>query len=254
MRDLIAGLKIKRRSEAEEIAEALEGAYLMQRADPREIKKLTFSPSQLGNYQGVCPRYWYLLFDGGTSIDVTDALGFANMQVGIDAHERLQKLFESAGLLIESEKEIQIDDPPIRGFVDVIINWKGEEVVGEIKTTRQEVFLHRAATRKPAPEHLLQVLIYMHALEKQKGFILYENKNNQQILVITVIMNDHNKKILEDAFDWMRQVRAAWEAGTPPKPVFQQRNKICQGCKMYDLCWGGTKPGTILIPKMEVPK
>jgi len=250
VRDLIAGLRIKPRGQAEELAEELEKAYLLMRNQPKTNPKLSFSPSSLGAYQGVCPRYWWLLFDGAERIDVTDALGFANMRVGVAAHDRLEELFRAAGMLIDREIEIRLEDPPIMGYADVLINWKDEEIVGEIKTTRQEVFLHRAMARKPAPEHLLQLLIYMHALGKNKGFVLYENKNTQQILVIPVIMNDHNKKELEDAFGWMREVRAAWEAGTPPKPVFQQRNKICQSCPVYRQCWSDNKPGTITIPKM----
>jgi CRISPR/Cas system-associated exonuclease Cas4 (RecB family) len=252
MRELIAGLKIKPRSQAEEIAETLEAAYIMMRRNPTSNPKLSFAPSGLGAYQGVCPRYWWLLFDGAERIDVTDALGFANMRVGVDAHTRLEDLFKAADLLIDRELEIKMEDPPIMGYADVLINWKGEEIVGEIKTTRQEVFMHRAMQRKPASEHLLQVLIYMHVLKKQKGFILYENKNTQQILVIPVIMNDHNKEELEKAFMWMREVRSAWEAGTPPKPVFQQRNKICQSCPVNKVCWSDAKPGTISIPKMGV--
>ncbi len=70
------------------------------------------------------------------------------MAQGTQAHERLQGLIEKMGAPIKSvqtEIEIKNEYPPIRGFIDLVINWDDEEVLGEIKTAKQEVWDTRQA-------------------------------------------------------------------------------------------------------------
>ena len=50
------------------------------------------------------------------------------------------------------------------------------------------------------------LLMYMHIKEANEGFFVYENKNTQEILVIPILMNDKNKKIVEELFLWLREV------------------------------------------------
>lgn len=255
-RNIVQGIvyrKAPKEFDANELAKVLEDAYLMQRRPDRESQKFTFSPSTVGYGHGNCPRYWYMAFTGGMFHDNTDALGIANMSYGTQAHERIEKLFEAAGILVDKEVEIKVSDPPIRGFADVLIRFNGEVVIGEIKTTRQEAFLHRQATMKPAPYHKLQILTYMKATGKRYGFLLYENKNSQEFLVIPIEMTPENDKIISDVWDWLRTVRKAWEDKTLPKCVYTKRNKICKECPFYENCWDGPE-GVVDIPALEVPK
>jgi CRISPR/Cas system-associated exonuclease Cas4 (RecB family) len=102
----------------------------------------------------------------------------------------------------------------------------------------------------------------MHAEKSDLGFMLYENKDDQRFVVIPVKMNDRNRKILDDAFDWMRRVRENWEAGNGtdshiPKHPWTKRNKICRGCPLFDRCWpeDGSQPmSDVVIEAMEVAK
>lgn len=258
-RQIVQGLKFNKVKDEEvdghKLATALEEAYLLQRRESKFTKKKTFSPSSIGYGNATCARYWYLAFDGTKFVENTDALGIANMAYGVQAHTRIEKLFQDAGLLIDKEIEITLDDPPIRGFMDVMIKWDGQEVPGEIKTTRNEMFLMRQASMKPTAYNLYQILIYMHATKKKNGFLLYENKNDQSFLVIPVVMDERNKKILEDAFTWMRQVRKAFDdKEMPNRPAPTRRNKICKECPVRFRCWDEEPEGTNIIPLMEVVK
>lgn len=134
-RNIVQGLKFNKVKDTEvdgnKLALALEEAYLMQRRPAKFTKKKTFSPSSIGYGNATCARYWYLAFDGAVFEDDNDALGIANMSYGTQAHTRIEKLFEDAGLLIDKEIEIKLSDPPIRGYMDVMIKWDGEEVPGK---------------------------------------------------------------------------------------------------------------------------
>lgn len=240
---------------ADELAKLIEKAYLGQRRDSQHTTKKTFSPSTIAYGHGTCARYWYLAFSGSQFEETTDALGVANMSNGTFAHTRLQKLFEESGILLGEEIEVLLDDPPIRGFADVLVEMDGEKAIGEIKTTRQEAFEFRRVTMKPSANHLIQILIYMHQQQLEKGFLFYENKNTQEFLVIPVDMNERNKKILEDVFEWLRIVRKSFDDGVlPEKPVKRKDAKICQGCPIRKVCWEETPVGDVLIPVMSVPK
>jgi CRISPR/Cas system-associated exonuclease Cas4 (RecB family) len=261
-RDFVKGLKFKRPGalDARAIADVVEQGYLNMRRQSGFIQKVTFSPSTIGYGHGTCPRYWYHAFTGAFFDEsATDAQGVANMDTGTHEHENIQRFFEEAGVLEAAEVEIKLQDPPIRGYVDAIINWEGESVVGEFKTTRQEGFVFREISGKPTAYHLLQLLTYLRALDKKRGFLLYLNKNDQTVCVIPVEMDETNSAILDDVFAWLRTTRAAWENGTLPMRPFRANketglpeNKICRSCPVKATCFGEPE-GVIKLARMELP-
>lgn len=263
-RNIIKGIKIRNTKglNPTEIAEAIEKGFLNQRRPLSAwTEKSTFSPSTIGYGHGTCARYWNIVFRGlDNYTDTTDAMGVANMSLGSAFHEEIQKALGSAGLLVKSEQEIKIEDPPIRGFLDAIVNWKDEDLVCEIKTTRQESFIFKETSGKPSANHLLQILIYMRATGIKRGFLLYVNKNDQTMLVIPVEMDEENTKIIEEVFEWLRTVRKAYEEGVWPKRPFRKSretglpsNNICRNCPVQQACFA-REDGDVLIPLMEVPK
>lgn len=263
-RNLIKGIKIKNKPglNPTEIARAIEEGFLnMRRPDQEWVEKTTFSPSTIGYGHGTCARYWNIVFNGlATYTDATDAMGVANMGLGSLYHDQIQQALESAGLLVEAELEIKIEDPPIRGYLDAIVKWKDEDIVCEIKTTRQESFIFKETSGKPSVNHLIQILIYMRATGKDKGFLLYVNKNDQTYLVIPVYMDEVNTQLLDKVLEWLRKVYTVYEDGLMPKIPFRRNretglpsNNICRNCPVQQACFAGPE-GQILIPLMEVPK
>jgi CRISPR/Cas system-associated exonuclease Cas4 (RecB family) len=233
----------------DELVEKIKSGYVAGRG-PRHQQKKTFAPSTIAYGHGECARYWYLAFDGGTFEDNADAFAGANMTNGTKSHERIQKAMGDAGFLIDSEFKIINADPPIFGYGDVMLDWQGKELLGEIKTMMNEGFEYRKLNRKPKPGHLIQLLIYMKILQKRSAVLIYENKNNHELLVIPVDINDYYIKWVNDAFDWMRTVRKAWVDRTLPEKNYRSNSKICKTCPLAKVCADAGK-GDVKINKLE---
>ena len=218
------------------LIEKIRSGYTINRVD-KFTKKNSFAPSTIAFSHGECPRYWYLAFEGGVFEDNADAYGGANMTAGTKSHERIQEAMGNVpDFLVDSEFKITYNDPPIFGFGDVILNWGGEELLGEIKTMPSEGFEYRKAAGKAKTGHLIQLLIYMKILKKARAVLIYENKNNHDLLVIPVEINDYYKKWVNAAFDWMKEVRQAWESKTLPTKNYRSNSKICKTCPLTKVC------------------
>ena len=259
-REVIANLKFQKVENGDfnpyEFAKMVERAYVDEENSKQFKQKKTFSPSTIGYGFGNCARYWFIAFNGAEFEEKFDAMARANMDNGTAAHERIQKVFGKTGVLTATEVEIRYDDPPIRGFADVLIDWAGKEVVGEIKTAKDEVFALRQAEMKPSPNHLLQILTYMKIRNVAQGFLYYENKNDQTFLIIPVKVSERNKEIINELFEWLRTVYGAFEAGNLPERPFTKSQSACKYCPVKNVCWKEMKNevGDIEIPAYIPPK
>ena len=233
----------------DDLIEKIRSGYTINRV-PKWQQKKTFAPSTIAFSHGECARYWYLAFEGGVFEDNADAYGGANMTSGTKSHERIQQAMKDAGMLIDSEFKIVNNDPPIFGYGDVILNWEGEELLGEIKTMPQEGFEYRKASGKAKAGHLIQLLIYMKVLKKSKAVLIYENKNNHDLLIIPVEINDYYKKWVNQTFDWMKEVRKSWEEKKLPEKNYRSNSKICKTCPLSKVCADAGK-GEVKIKSME---
>jgi CRISPR/Cas system-associated exonuclease Cas4 (RecB family) len=233
----------------DELIEKIQHGYIAKRG-PKHQQKKTFAPSTIAYSHGECPRYWYLAFEGAIFEDNADAYGGANMTNGTKSHERIQQAMDDAGILKDSEFKVISNDPPIFGYGDVILDWGGEDLLGEIKTMPSEGFEYRRASGKPKAGHLIQLLIYMKILNKTKAVLIYENKNNHDLLIIPVEINDYYVRWVNQAFDWMRDVRKAWESKELPKKNYRSNSKICKTCPLRATC-DGAGEGLIKIKSLE---
>ena len=232
------------------LTEKIQSGYTVNRID-KQTQKKTFAPSTIAYGHGECPRYWYLAFDGQMFEDDATPYSAANMTAGTKSHERIQEAMGNVpDFLVDSEFKITNNDPPIFGYVDNFINWKDEEVVVEVKTTNNEVFEYRKRTGKPKMGHVVQILIYMKILKKAKGVLIYENKNNHELLVIPVEVNDHYRKWIDEAFEWMRVVRKSWEVKELPTKNYRANSKVCKNCPIKKAC-DEAGAGVVKIASLE---
>ena len=231
------------------LIEKIKSGYTVKRVD-KFTTKTSFAPSTIAYSHGECPRYWYLAFTGAMFVDNADAYGGANMTAGTKSHERIQEAMGNAGILKDSEFKITSSDPPIFGYGDVVLDWDGQDLLGEIKTMPNEGFEYRKIAGKPKAGHLIQLLIYMKILNKGKAVMIYENKNNHELLIFPVELNEYSFKWVENAFEWMRTVRKAWENKTLPEKNYRSNSKICKTCPIRATCdVAGT--GEIKIKSLE---
>lgn len=220
------------------LAKIMESSYAHRPEASEYIQKKTFSPSVIGYGHGQCPRYWPLAFTGGMFNVVFDATSIDNMAVGTDAHRRIQKNFEHSSLNVECEREILSEDPPIRGFVDLIIHdYNGFTIPVEVKTTRMEAFAIRQAKRTPPSYHELQLLIYMKILNLKYGLLLYENKNDHSKLLLPVEMTPENEGKIDAVYEWMRNVYKIYQEEKLPEIPYRKNSKICKSCPLKEFCF-----------------
>lgn len=259
-RSLFKGLRFRAQPggfDTNELGKLIEESYLRRGRGTKFVKKTSFAPSSIGYGKSTCARFWYHAFEGAMFDEsTTDAQSIASMAAGTDAGIRLANIIEETGLKIEKEVEIRYEDPPIHGYMDLTIDWKGETIPGEIKTTRQEMFILRQNSMKPPLYNLFQILIYMKVTGKKTGFLLYENKNDQTLIIIPIEWTPRNEALLEEAFEWLRLVRKTWEDGDIPNRGFPtKKNKNCRECPVRATCWSDTAPeSTVVIPLMATPK
>lgn len=247
------------------LIEKINSGYIAKQG-PKFTKKKTFAPSSLVYGHGECPRYWYLAFEGNIFESYNDAYSVANMTSGTMSHDRIQDAMMDAGVAKKfldqkhfdkykeekdtTEFKIEYNDPPISGWGDAMLLLGDEEVVGEIKTMKEDSFERFKIKGEPAKYHLMQLIIYMRVLGKQKGALIYENKNNHDLLVFPVEVNETYISWVNNTFDWMREVYKAWKDKNLPQKNYRSNSKICKECPVKSAC-DKAEPGVIKIKSME---
>jgi CRISPR/Cas system-associated exonuclease Cas4 (RecB family) len=249
---------------------AINAGYLVK-TKTKFVKKNNFSASGLTYGAGECPRYWTLAFDGQITYDNSDAIGVANRTQGSLGHARIQEAIEASGLLAQDmqmdpiprkydqqthpalEFRVKTDDPPFDGYGDVMIDYKGERLVGEIKTIRNDEFEYRKINRRPKMAHLMQLLLYMKVWKMRKGVMIYENKNTHELLTLPVVVSEHYRAWAEEIFDWMKLVYKNWQEKQLPEIPYRSNSKICKVCPIQKAC-AEAGDGTIKIKPMRLLK
>jgi len=247
------------------IIEKINSGYIVNQK-PKHTKKKTFAPSGLVFGHGECPRYWYLAFEGNIFESYNDAYDIANMNAGTLSHDRIQQAMLDSGIakrfldekhFEETGKEkdttefkVVNSDPPIFGWGDAMLIIDDEEVVGEIKTMKSESFEYYKNKGEPADYHVKQLIIYMKVLGKAKGALIYENKNNHDLLVFPIEVTEQYKNWINTAFDWMRVVYKSWKDKQLPQKNYRTNSKICKECPVKAAC-ALAEPGVVKINSLE---
>ncbi|MBM3910650.1 MAG: hypothetical protein FJ356_03265 [Thaumarchaeota archaeon] len=247
------------------LIEKINSGYIAKQ-EPKFTKKKTFAPSGLVYGHGGCPRYWYLAFEGNIFESDDEPYDVANMTAGTMSHDRIQqamldsgvakkfldeKYFEETGKERDTtEFKVAQSDPPIFGWGDAMLEIENEEVVGEIKTMKSESFEYFKNKGEPADYHVKQLIIYMKVLGKAKGVLIYENKNNHDLVVFPIEVTEQYKNWVNTAFDWMRVVYKSWKDKQLPQKNYRSNSKTCKGCPVKVACVLA-EPGVVKIDSLK---
>jgi CRISPR/Cas system-associated exonuclease Cas4 (RecB family) len=90
----------------------------------------------------------------------------------------------------------------------------------------------------------------MKILKKAKAVLIYENKNNHELLILPVEVNDYYRRWVDQTFEWMRSVRKAWADRTLPEKNYRSNSKICKSCPIKQACADAGK-GDFKLKSME---
>jgi len=243
---------------AEDIHKIIRAGLAEKARETKVRKKESFAPSSIGYGNAKCPRYWYMAFEGKYVFEESsDEMALANMDNGVYVHDRMERIFKDSGSLVAAESELIMHDPPVRGYIDLLARLdNGEIVVIEVKSAKDEIFRARVNTMAALDYHMYQILLYLKGTGKRNGAILYENKNDQTIVVIPVEMNEENERIIDEALDWMRMVHNNWKDGPDgknlPKRPYTKSKKECKYCPLKKECYENLPDGEVQLLPMEV--
>lgn len=186
-------------------------------------------------------------------------------------HERIEKLFESTGLLIAAEVSFKVPELRLSGRTDAIIRnfldhksssniiklyrtvkeineETGEEIerdelvyegpdndviIVELKSISDSGFKYIERTG-PKQAHVMQLMLYMHITGIKQGLILYENKNDQRMKEFFI---GYDPEMAEKIMNKIRLANKHVDEGTLPEKEFQRTDFECMYCEYKDLCW-----------------
>ena len=133
----------------------------------------------------ITPRsYFYISEAGLTPFEIYGRMKYRRkllpktkrlMEVGNATHKRAYRYLKEMGLLIGSE--VGTGDDLFHGFADAIIKMDGEEIPLEIKTVNPEEFDYLAKKKMPTWQSYIQLQLYLHYLNKERGKILFIEAN-----------------------------------------------------------------------------
>ena len=123
---------------------------------------------------------------------------------GNAVHSRYYKYFAEMGILVAAEVDAVKNDL-IHGRLDAIITDRKENYVVDIKSMSQWSFTK--LKDEPTFDAKMQVLFYMYYTNINKGFIVYECKDNQTIKVFYIEMNDAHKKLVENTIEELKKLK-----------------------------------------------
>lgn len=241
---------------ANEFIRALDKSEAGSRSVTKFKQKKSFAPSGLGYGSGRCPRYWYYAFEGAEFVQSFRAVDVRNMDNGIDSHERLQRALQEYGFVPSEniEPTAELDDPPIFGYIDGIVEWDDKTWVIEFKTSRDKWFDYRKNSRTPS-YHLMQILVYMYVKNIRQGMLVYENKETHERCAVAVVWDDTHEEYIKRLFGWMRMVyKKVVTDGVKPQRGFSKKSNECKSCPVASVCWSDKEEGDEKLKNLPKPK
>lgn len=171
----------------------------------------------------------------GFEPDISDGLRriFLN---GWYVHEKWQKLFEAAGIAIGVEQRGESKDMKLLFTPDAIIKLKNKKWVVEIKSVNTYQF----QKMQSHPSGAKQLQLYMHMTCIPQGFVLCEDKNNQNIKVFPYKYDPVVAKPFVERMLKVQEFMKRFEkTGKLPSRMCDSENcKKAKSCSYREACFG----------------
>lgn len=154
---------------------------------------------------------------------------FADMQAVL-GKERLR--------VISVEEDVQIPELYIAGSLDTLLSVKKTKRLGDYKSIRDDGYHRVYISGQPIPEHVRQLTTYLKARRIPKGFLLYDNKNNQHVKIFHI---DLEGVVWEEVAEWTEECihQMERELLPPMHPDCNRGNFLYERCPYSYICFGG---------------
>lgn len=194
-------------------------------------KKITgFHPS----YGYKCKRRWVLLFRGAEYEKKFTSRTQRIFDNGHEVHARWRDYFRGMGILVDAEVEVKVNKPvPIRGHADGIIQWDGNKLY-ELKSISPNRFEFRRMYKKPDDRTYRQAQLYLWALNLETGFVIYENKGTQEVLIFEI---HQDEEVVQKELKRFTKIYEMYQEGNVPARPYKRESQDCRDCDLETYCW-----------------
>lgn len=156
-------------------------------------------------------------------------------------HEKWYKLFKRAGIDVAIERSLFLKKYDLSFTIDALLNLFNEEIICDVKS--QNSFAFKKSKGHPSGEK--QVNFYLWALSKytrvphRKGFVLVDNKDDQEIRIVPVKYNKEKVipyvERLKAIQDMKKEFMESKEL--PKRKCANCDTKRASQCNMRDACF-----------------
>lgn len=187
-----------------------------------QVLSLFYKRSEAGNH----PARLLRIFEEGKSIGT-----------------KWQRLFMRRGIGEKEDMDVSrmAEEYDLSYTPDGIIELKGKKYVVEIKSQNTNAF----QTTKSHPSGIKQLKLYMYLEQINRGFVLVEDKNNQDFKVLMVSEINESDDDIADCILILEKIqklkRIFLKKKKPPERHEDCSHSSCpkaNRCPMRDACWG----------------
>jgi len=166
---------------------------------------------------------------------------------GNAVHEKWQRLFIRAGYsgvndldVTQFNKKYRVSFTP--DIICEIPEFYDGKMIGELKSVNMYTY-DKTVLPKRHPSAWKQLQWYMYLTGIHKGFVLSDNKNNQEF---KIEVYDFNQDIVNPFIDRCEEIKSAYIKlhkyhkliSRPDGKAYKDANsKRCKSCAMRDICW-----------------
>lgn len=202
------------------IKEKIEKFYLERRKDR---DRTYFYITEAGR----CPRSVWYNFKKFPKKE-KDARLMRVFENGDYTHMRIMSSLFSIGAV--KAIEVALEEDIVHGRCDGIVVINNEPYVLELKSINSYGFKKLEA---PKPEHIKQLMLYLHYFKIKNGIFIYENKDNQDLKEFHITYDKEMAQKLVENFVILRHM--VQENILPPVPQNIDEWE-CRFCDYFDEC------------------
>lgn len=185
-----------------------------------------------------CARAVYFEFKGYPREEISKG-SFRKFVIGNLIHRNVMRELLSLSTddihVVSSEITIPKNDL-ITGRADIIVSIDNELHVVDIKSINDYAFkLLKDKAREPDEGYIKQLNLYMHFFGIKKGFLLFDNKNTQELLEVPL---DYNEALALQCIERFKKIKEMIEKEIMPGiPEFSEDDKWkCDYCPYKGAC------------------
>ena len=212
-----------------------EHMYSIQQSSERDNTK--FHPSSIGS----CVRQIvYSMLECETSPHEPRLMRI--FECGHSMHDRFERWFGEMGIQIVPElvldEHSSVDTIAekcrtlnISGRTDSVIIYNDKFYLVELKSANSNMFKYQL--KQPKEQHLWQLQVYMYLTNIHEGFLLYEDKNTQELKEFYI---RYDPKLVSMLLDRIKFVNEHVANRTLPAREGEDSTWMCKYCNYNDAC------------------